>query len=72
MARRSAIALAKKWQVDLTVLKARMNGEELTVGDVMLEDDLSEEEDDVEGGEEGETEKDEQKTRRKKTRRRSC
>jgi hypothetical protein len=45
------IALAKKWQVDLTVLKARMNGEELTVGDVMLEDD--EEEEEEEEGEEG-------------------
>ena len=60
------IALAKKWQVDLTVLKARMNGEELTVGDVMLEDDLSEEEDDVEGGEEGETEKEEREDEEEK------
>ena len=42
------IVLAKKWQIDLTVLKARMNGEELTVGDVMHEEEYLEDEEEEE------------------------
>merc|ERR1712072_521575 len=42
------IVLAKKWLIDLTVLKARMNGEELTVGDVMHEEEYLKDEEEEE------------------------
>ena len=54
------IVLAKKWQIDLTVLKARMNGEELTVGDVMHEEEYLEDE-----------EEEEERKRKKQTRKNS-
>ena len=62
------IALAKKWQVDLTVLKARMNGEELTVGDVMHEEEYLEDEEE-EGGEERNRKRSRRERRGKRQRR---
>ena len=59
---RGRMSSDEKWQIDLTVLKARMNGEELTVGDVMDEEEYLE---DVEEEKEKEKEGDEKELEEK-------